>query len=74
MAPDYDVECESLLHTYSEQGARAFLARARLRGNEWFMWHCPWREHWHVTERPLEEMAALRTDVETALNDEQADG
>lgn len=66
MGLEYDTECESLLHAYSELGARRFLERARLRGNEWFMWHCPWREHWHTTERPLEEMLDLQNDVEIA--------
>lgn len=54
---NYEPHCLSMLHTYSEAGARAVLTRAHLRGDERFMWYCPWADHWHVTNQPVGELA-----------------
>jgi hypothetical protein len=48
--------CRSGMHTYTEWSARAKLTRHRLRGEEQFTFHCPWGDHWHCTDRPLEEL------------------
>lgn len=53
MNPGHEPHCLSMLHVYNEQSARWSLARARLRGEERFMFHCPWADHWHVVDKPL---------------------
>lgn len=45
-----------VLPEYSEELARMKLARHLARGEEQYIWHCPWAEHWHCTDRSLVEL------------------
>lgn len=51
-----DQFADCVLPTYSETSARQKLARHLARGEEQYIWHCPWSDHWHCTDRSLVEL------------------